>query len=206
MSARYGFTRAATVCRISGRNPSSRCASAFLLVCGWSTNPLAGHQRIIGGNAAEANSIPWQVLLSIDGNRAGGMVIADRWILTAAHVLFTSGVAVLPNSVRVSDLRGRRPGALPVLRPHRSFPAVPSVFVVFVFQIYMGLNTVENLSASAVRATSIHIHPAYNNPNLVDFNNDIALIKLPQPVTFGASVMPICLPEEGSTRTVGIMG
>lgn len=72
----------------------------------------------------------------------------------------------------------------------------------------MGLNIVENLSASApaVRAASIHIHPAYNNPNLVDFNNDIALIKLPHPVTFGASVMPICLPEEGSALTIGEMG
>lgn len=78
--------------------------SAFHLVCGRSLNPLSDHQRIIGGNAAEPNSIPWQVLLSINGNRGGGMVIADRWILTAAHVLTSSGGTVLANSVRVSDL------------------------------------------------------------------------------------------------------
>lgn len=78
--------------------------SAFHLVCGQSLNPISGHQRIIGGNQAESNSIPWQVLLSISGNRAGGMVIADRWILTAAHVLKSSGSTVLTNSVRVSNL------------------------------------------------------------------------------------------------------
>lgn len=70
----------------------------------------------------------------------------------------------------------------------------------------MGLSTVDNLSASLVYASSIHIHPEYNNPNLVDFNNDIALIKLEHPVTFSRSVMPICLAEEGSTLTTGHMG
>lgn len=70
----------------------------------------------------------------------------------------------------------------------------------------MGLNTVENLAASHVFPAAIHIHPEYNNPNLVDFNNDIALIKLQHPITFSRSVMPICLPEEGSTLITGHMG
>ena len=70
----------------------------------------------------------------------------------------------------------------------------------------MGLSTVENLSDSHVYAASIHIHPEYNNPDLRDFNNDIALIKLQHPVTFSRSVMPICLPEEGSTLVTGHMG
>lgn len=70
----------------------------------------------------------------------------------------------------------------------------------------MGLSTVENLSDSLVNAASIHIHPEYNNPNLMDFNNDIALIKLQHPVTFTRSVMPLCLPEEGSKLITGHMG
>lgn len=82
--------------------------STSRIVCGRSLNPVSGHQRIIGGNVAQANSIPWQVLLSISGNRAGGMVIADRWILTAAHVLTSGGSTVLANSVRVSRLHRRR--------------------------------------------------------------------------------------------------
>lgn len=80
--------------------------SAFYLVCGRSLNPLSGHQRIIGGNVAEPNSIPWQVLLNINGQRGGGMVIADRWVLTAAHVLTSGGGTVLTDSVRVSNLHG----------------------------------------------------------------------------------------------------
>lgn len=32
------------------------------------------------------------------------MIIADRWILTAAHVLTSSNGPVSPNNVRVSDL------------------------------------------------------------------------------------------------------
>uniref|UniRef100_H3C4L9 complement subcomponent C1r n=2 Tax=Tetraodon nigroviridis TaxID=99883 RepID=H3C4L9_TETNG len=143
-----------------------------LPVCGQSLNPVSGHQRIIGGNVAQANSIPWQVLLSISGNRAGGMVIADRWILTAAHVLTSGGSTVLANSVR----------------------------------IYMGLNTVEDPLPSHVNPTSIHIHPEYNNPNLMDFNNDIALIKLQDPVTFSESVMPVCLPGDGSALVTGDIG
>lgn len=63
-----------------------------------------------------------------------------------------------------------------------------------------------NLSASHVHPASIHIHPEYSNPDLMDFNNDIALIKLQNPLTFSKSVMPVCLPEEGSTLATGHMG
>eukprot|EP00066_Takifugu_rubripes_P003633 XP_003966359.2 PREDICTED: complement C1r-A subcomponent-like [Takifugu rubripes] len=143
-----------------------------LPVCGMSMNPLTGHQRIIGGNNAEPNSIPWQVLLSINGNRAGGMIIADRWVLTAAHVLTSREGPILSNNVR----------------------------------IFMGLNVIDTLPTSAVYPASIHIHPGYANPGLVDFNNDIALLRLEHPLTFSISVMPICLPEGGSTLVNGHMG
>lgn len=73
-------------------------------------------------------------------------------------------------------------------------------------QIYMGLTNVKTLLSSPVYAASIHIHPEYNNPNLVDFNNDIALIKLQEPLTFRTSIMPVCLPAEGATFDTGMMG
>ncbi|TNN02757.1 hypothetical protein fugu_010244 [Takifugu bimaculatus] len=143
-----------------------------LPVCGKSLNPLTGHQRIIGGNNAEPSSIPWQVLISINGKRAGGMIIADRWILTAAHVLTSTEGPILSNNVR----------------------------------IFMGLTVIDTLPTSAVYPASIHIHPGYVNPGLVDFNNDIALLRLEHPLTFSISVMPICLPEGGSTLVNGHMG
>ena len=57
---------------------------------------------------------------------------------------------------------------------------------------------------SPVYAASVHVHPDYNSP--VTFNNDIALIKLQDPITFKSSVMPICLPAQNATYVTGTMG
>ncbi|XP_068179770.1 ovochymase [Antennarius striatus] len=141
-------------------------------VCGQPTKHISLYQRIIGGSEAPKNTIPWQVLLSVDGKRAGGMVIADRWIMTAAHVLIQNG----------------NPASNEVVRT------------------FMGLTNVKTLMSAPVFATSIHIHPDYNNPNLLDFSNDIALIKLQDTITFNASIMPVCLPAEDATYDNGAIG
>lgn len=73
-------------------------------------------------------------------------------------------------------------------------------------QVYMGLTNVNALMASPRKAASIHIHPGYNNPNSLNYDNDIALLKLQDSITFGASVMPVCLPEEGASYVTGLMG
>ena len=72
-------------------------------VCGRPSEPLSrGHGRILGGDEAPEGSIPWQVLLNADDARAGGMVVGDRWIMTAAHNLFKSPYdALMPNEVKV---------------------------------------------------------------------------------------------------------
>ncbi|TDH11639.1 hypothetical protein EPR50_G00063010 [Perca flavescens] len=69
-------------------------------------------------------------------------------------------------------------------------------------RIYMGLTDVNSLG-SPVFAVSIHTHPEYNT---INYNNDIALIKLQDPITFNSSIMPICLPAEGATYVTGVMG
>ncbi|KAK5861786.1 hypothetical protein PBY51_017235 [Eleginops maclovinus] len=145
---------------------------ACIAVCGQPTKLIPGYQRIIGGSEAPDDTIPWQVLLSVNGGRGGGVVIADRWIMTAAHNLMSNGMLVSNSSVRM----------------------------------YMGLTQVNSLLGSPVLATSIHIHPDYNNPNFEDYNHDIALIKLQDAVTFTSSVMPICLPAEDAIYTSGVMG
>lgn len=144
-----------------------------LPVCGKPTKRLSAYQRIIGGSEAPQDTIPWQVLLNVDGGRGGGMVIADRWIMTAAHVVTKSdGKTASNNTVR----------------------------------IYMGLTDVNALILSPIYPASVHVHPQYNNPNGVDYNNDIALIKLQAPITFSSSMMPLCLPAEDDTYVSGTMG
>ncbi|XP_067366118.1 complement component 1, r subcomponent [Channa argus] len=141
-------------------------------VCGKPTKLISEYQRIIGGNEAPENTIPWQVLLSIDGARGGGMVIADRWIMTAAHNVVENEKTVSNDTIR----------------------------------IFMGLTDVNTDLTPGVYAASVHVHPEYNNPTSVDYSNDIALIKLHEPITFDSFVMPICLPPEDATYHTGTMG
>ncbi|XP_075071895.1 complement C1r subcomponent [Mixophyes fleayi] len=55
-------------------------------VCGKPHNPLPRRSRIINGDKAAPGNFPWQVLLNKYG-RGGGVLIGERWVLTAAHVL-----------------------------------------------------------------------------------------------------------------------
>lgn len=73
-------------------------------------------------------------------------------------------------------------------------------------QAYMGLTKVTALLNSPLYVGSIHVHPGYDNPNHIDFNNDIALLKLKEPLTFNTNVMPVCLPPEDATYETGLMG
>ncbi|XP_029928875.1 complement C1r-A subcomponent-like [Myripristis murdjan] len=141
-------------------------------VCGKPTKLLSSFQRILGGAKAPDNTIPWQVMLKVNGGKGGGMVIGDHWVMTAAHNLVDKGVTASEKKVKV----------------------------------YMGSNDVELMTTSPVDVASLHVHPKYKNLDNLDYNNDIALIKLQHPVTFNSSIMPICLPAEGFTYTEGLLG
>uniref|UniRef100_A0A8C6SKP2 trypsin n=1 Tax=Neogobius melanostomus TaxID=47308 RepID=A0A8C6SKP2_9GOBI len=160
-------TSTALWCSITVMNPIILCLmDCFLMILYLqsvvSQSRFLGYHRIIGGNDAPQGSIPWQVRICGGG---GGMLIADRWVLTAAHVLS------------------------PNMQPR------PTNEV----QMFWGTNTWTDFQVPNAIAASVHLHPGYNNSAHLNFDNDIALIKLPAPVTFNKFVMPICLPPEEDT-------
>ena len=55
-----------------------------------------------------------------------------------------------------------------------------------------------NEGEQTIQVTKIITHERYGN-----LNNDIALLKLSQPVMFNDKIQPICLPEQGEAPAVG---
>ncbi|XP_026226379.1 complement C1r subcomponent-like [Anabas testudineus] len=168
-----GDINATFTCQADGKwksNHNSDVTPTCIPVCGQPTKSIVVYQRIIGGSDAPDNTIPWQVMLNLGRARGGGMIIADRWIMTAASVVSIRGVTASNDTVK----------------------------------IYTGVTDIKRDMSSPVYAASVHVHPQYNND--VDYNNDIALIKLRDPITFNSSVMPVCLPAAGATYQTGTMG
>lgn len=54
--------------------------------------------RIVGGTAASVKNYPWQVYIRSGDYSCGGTIIADKWILTAAHCLFDEDGDEIPAS------------------------------------------------------------------------------------------------------------
>jgi len=53
--------------------------------------------------------------------------------------------------------------------------------------------------ATQVNVAQIYLHPGYNPNTLV---NDIALIRLSTPLTYGTTIQPVCLPNADASVTV----
>ena len=61
-----------------------------------------GDEKIVGGTVAASNEFPWQAFIQVEmfsGNifACGGSLIADQWVLTAAHCLVIPGYALSIN-------------------------------------------------------------------------------------------------------------
>ncbi|MEN2497536.1 MAG: hypothetical protein MHMPM18_001909 [Marteilia pararefringens] len=67
----------------------------------------AGHsrvKRVVGGVEARKNSWPWQVFIRVGNDKfAGGSLITDRWVLTAAHVAEEVRGEIDVSKVKIGD-------------------------------------------------------------------------------------------------------
>lgn len=131
-------------------------------VCGVPYNPVEEAGRIFGGWFAKEGNFPWQIYFK--DPRAGGALISDRWILTAAHVLDGN-----PN---------------------------PTVYAGL---LLVGLNAMS--TAKPLVVEDLIIHPNWTKSTTetrINFDNDIALLRLKEQVTMGPTISPICLPGRSS--------
>ncbi|XP_025020947.1 complement C1s subcomponent isoform X1 [Python bivittatus] len=131
-------------------------------VCGIPSRRMEEVGRIFGGTFANEGNFPWQIYF--DDPRAGGALISDQWILTAAHVL--DGVSS------------------PIL--------------------YAGLLNIGPKAKSTTEPLEVEasfIHPKWaksGSDSRTNFDHDIALLRLKDPLTMGPTISPICLPGASS--------
>ncbi|XP_051011279.1 complement C1s subcomponent [Acomys russatus] len=132
-------------------------------VCGVPSEPFKMQQRIFGGYPTRIESFPWQVFFQYP--RAGGALIDEYWVLTAAHVV--EGISEPTMYVGSTSLK---------------------------------MGHLEN--AQRLTTERVIIHPGWklgdDLSTRTDFDNDIALVQLKDPVKMGPAVSPICLPGTSS--------
>ncbi|GMT05776.1 hypothetical protein PENTCL1PPCAC_27950, partial [Pristionchus entomophagus] len=106
---------------------------------------------------------PWQVYVRTPGSFCGGTIIAERWILTAAHCFD----AQLAGETFDKDPLIRT-GVVDVEKASKDD---------FQYKNVYGVN-------------KFYAHEEYNKENMV---NDIALLELERPINYSSTVAPICL-------------
>lgn len=145
--------------------------------CGTRTVPANSvGPYIINGQIAARGAWPWQVVVYtgvVNGNGdfvpvllCGGILISDRWILTAGHC----------TQVDLTDGLGYTGTTNPIN-----------------VRIILGTISLQsNPDAVTMTVKSVFTNPQYNS-QVID--NDVGLMQLSQPVTFTDTIRPICLPS-----------
>ncbi|XP_043224654.1 trypsin-1-like [Amphibalanus amphitrite] len=143
-------------------------------VCGL---PASLSRRVVGGEEAVRGSWPWQAgLVTKTGTRyalyCGGTLISSRLVVTAAHCTNMFLQGMArPRALRAAEVRVLL-GAHNVTDPSDGF---------WVHDV-----------------AEIHRHPRFDYATI---DNDIALLRLEEPVEFGPRVSPACLPDKETVYT-----
>ncbi|EFB21826.1 hypothetical protein PANDA_010363, partial [Ailuropoda melanoleuca] len=147
--------------------------------------------RVVGGDNARPHSWPWQISLQYLKNgtwrhTCGGTLIANNYVLTAAHCISNFVVHLLIQPVFTAHAQcATRTNPLPLLSN------------TLTYRVALGKNNLVEDEEGSVFANvdSIIVHKKWNS-FLV--RNDIALIKLKEPVQLSDTIQVACLPEAGS--------
>ncbi|GCC47274.1 hypothetical protein chiPu_0031244, partial [Chiloscyllium punctatum] len=124
-------------------------------------------QRILGGALAQEGNFPWQALLLLPkSGLAGGILVSDRWVLTAAHVFWPKGGAARMPAERMREVRVLA-GRVSIREMERA----------------PGTDRVER----------VVLHPGYRGDS-PHFRHDLALVRLGGRFKMAAGAMPGCLP------------
>lgn len=150
-----------------------RSLPTCLPVCGQPSRALPNLvKRIIGGRNAELGLFPWQALIVVEDT---SRIPNDKWFGSGA-LLSESWILTAAHVLR-SQRRDNT--VIPVSKDHVT--------------VYLGLHDVRDKSGAVnSSAARVVLHPDFNIQN---YNHDIALVQLQEPVPLGAHVMPICLPR-----------
>jgi secreted trypsin-like serine protease len=133
--------------------------------------------RIVGGKNTDIRSVPWQVFVlraAPGGNYyiCGGSFISTRWIITAAHCVSEGTVDLAQTGAVIATSE---------------------------LTVYSGMSNLQKTNATHESlVTQIVRHPAYSAATVI---NDIALIELASPVTFGSKRAAITLPFDVDATT-----
>jgi len=161
------FCELAAIC-LSGRmNEPTRSDCK----CGLANREEPGSDYILDGSETDINKYPWQVqLLKYGEHWCGGSLISNRWVLSAAHCMFTKNIH---NNTRLLTTR--------------------EINVVFGEHDFMNPSESKIISRGV---EEIKVHPHYGDGRT--FNNDFALLKLMEAVDFELhrNIRPICLPKD----------
>ena len=137
---------------------------------------------IVGGEVAQPGQFPWQAFVSPNEAYCGGALITPEWVVTAAHCFFEGedGQA----KTRIPDDRIR---------------------------VTLGAQDITQEEPSQQRFTAALgiVHESYDPDNGNTDDNDIALIRLPQPATLNdrVAVVPlIAAGEAGVLDAPGVLG
>ena len=128
-------------------------------------------QRIVGGKDTDIRSVPWQVFVYRDAPGDGGYICGGSFISTRW---------IITAAHCVTDEVGA---------------VVPTAELT----VYSGMSNLLKTNASHESlVTQIQPHPGYSAANVI---NDIALVELASPVTFGSKRSAITLPFDADATT-----